>query len=893
MERPKVLVVDDELGPRESLRMILNRQYDVATADSGPTALEHLASNPVDVMLLDIRMPGMDGMEVLRRAKHLRPDIEVVIVTAYASLETAQEAIHHEVAGYLVKPFGKEEVLEAVAKGLQRRVRSKRPKEEIRRLVEQMRALSKVSSKVGVPLDALREAARSVGADGYAFYLWGPEADFQGEGFPRFLAEAVAGRASLLQKPWSHIDVEGPLRKEMEEAGLEVLVSVPLQMGEKVCGVVLWGWRKAQGLSPMEGELLGALGGQIALGITYRRMYRELEHRTQELRRRVLQLDLLRAISTAVLRHLDLETILEEVSENLMAGLYEEARVVLDGGKTAREARERPEGEGVQRLQPIWVNGQAVGHLEVRSSSPLEEGERELLTLLSEHIAIAIQNARLYEEARRSRAYLESLVQNAGDAILTLAPQGTIRSWNRAAEKIFGYRAEEIVGRPIWDLIPEKVWLRKRERVLADGGASRFEVTGRRKDNSQIDLEILLSPMGEGAGGDLSAIIRDVTERNLLREQLVQSEKQRALGVLSGGIAHNFNNILAGILGYAQLLQMGLPDGEPFKKLREGLKTIERAAVEGAAIVRRLQDFTRGRPERPFEAVDLNAVVRDAVAMTKPKWKHEPSSKGLHIEVRTELGEISSVHGSCSELTEVLINLIFNAVDALPNGGEIRIRTWSEGAWVGLSVADDGVGMSEEVKRRVFEPFFTTKGPKGLGLGLSVVQGIVARHGGTIEVQSKEGRGTAFLMRFPVLHEIHPASHPRPGWGEVCPIRMLVVEDDEGVQGVFREISRRMGHHVEVVPSGKDGLKRLSEGSFDVLIVDLSIPDISGWEVIEKAKDAAPDVPIILCTGWEVEKSPEHLQAQGIQAVVPKPFQIGDMLRAIEEVLGRDYISKK
>jgi len=887
MERPRILIVDDELGPRESLRMILNRQYDVVTADSGPTALEHLASNPVDVMLLDIRMPGMDGMEVLRRAKRLRPDVEVVIVTAYASLETAQEAIHHEVAGYLVKPFGKEEVLEAVAKGLRRRARRKKPKEEIRRLVEQMRALSKVSSKMGVPLDALREAARSLGADGYAFYLLGPEAEFQGEGFPRFLAEATAGQASLLQKSWSCIDAEGPLGKEMKEAGFRTVASVPLRIGEKVCGVALWGWRNPHHLSPMEGELLSAFGGQIALGLTHQKMYRELERRTQELRRRVLQLDLLRAISTAVLRHLDLETILEEVSEDLMAGLYEEARVVLDGGETAREPQERPEGEGVRRLQPIWVNGQAVGHLEVRSSRPLEEGERELLALLSEHIAIAIQNARLYEEVRRSRSYLENLVRNAGDAILTLDPQGTIGSWNRAAERIFGYRSEEIVGRPIWELIPKEVWLKKRDRVLTDGGASRFEVKGKRKDGSQIDLEVLLSPIGEGAGGDLSAIIRDVTERNLLQEQLIQSEKQRALGVLSGGIAHNFNNILAGVLGYAQLLQMNLPDEKAFKKLRDGLKAIERAALEGAAIVRRLQDFTRGHSERPLEAVDINAVVRDAVAITKPKWKHEPASKGIHIEVYTELGEVPSVRGNRSELNEVLVNLIFNAVDALPEGGEIRIRTWSEGNWVGLSVADSGVGMSEEVKKRIFEPFFTTKGAKGLGLGMSVVQGIVTRYGGTIEVQSEEGKGTTFLMRFPVLHEMRPTSPPELDWKKVRPARLLVVEDDVEVQGVFREISRCTGHYVEVTASGEDGLKRLERGSFDVLIVDLSIPDISGWEVVEKARDIAPQIPIILCTGWEVEKSPEHLRAQGIRTVVPKPFKIGDMLRVIEEVLER------
>lgn len=880
MERPRILVVDDELGPRESLRIILKPHYDVATADSGPSALEYLSSNPVDVMLLDVRMPGMDGMEVLRRAKKLKPDLEVVIVTAYASLETAQEAINHEVAGYLIKPFGKEEVLEAVAKGLKRRAGRKEPKEEVRRLVEQMRSLSKVSSRPGIPSEALREAARSVKADGYAFYLWKPEREFQGEGVPRSLAEAVAGDPFLLQEPWSSFDAEGPLKEHM--AGFGTAISVPLRVGGEVCGVALWAWRGKHLPSAAEGDLLAAFGGQISLSINYRKMYRELERRTRELHRRVLQLDLLRTISTAVLRHLDLETILKEISENLMAGLYEEARVVL--GEAITEPQEVPEGDGVRRSQPILMNGHVVGCLEVLSSGTLDEGERELLALLSEQIAIAIQNARFYEEARRSKAYLENLVRNAGDAILTLNPEGTVRSWNLAAERIFGYRAEEMIGRPIWEVIPKDVWHGRKDKVVVERRASRFETKGLRKDGSRIDLEVLLSPI-EGPEGDLSAIIRDVTERNLLQEQLVQSEKQRALGVLSGGIAHNFNNILAGVLGYAQLLQMNLPEGETFRKLRDGLRAIERAAMDGASIVKRLQDFTRSRSERPFEPVDINTVVRDAVTITRPKWKHEPESRGIQIEMVTELGDVPSLKGSRSELGEVLVNLIFNAVDALPQGGRIHIRTWADESWVCVSVEDDGVGMSEEVKRRMFEPFFTTKGPKGLGLGMSMVQRIVFRHRGSIEVRSEEGKGTTFTLRFPALSEARGQPFQEVRWEEVGATRVLVVEDDTAVQEVFKEIGKFTSLDLEVTSSGRDALDRLSGGGFQVLVADLSIPDMGGWKLVEEAKKVAPNVPIILCTGWEVGEPEERLRAMGIKVVVPKPFQVGEMLGAIRRAL--------
>lgn len=231
------------------------------------------------------------------------------------------------------------------------------------------------------------------------------------------------------------------------------------------------------------------------------------------------------------------------------------------------------------------------------------------------------------------------------------------------------------------------------------------------------------------------------------QERMVQAEKLKALGELSAGVAHDFSNLLGGILGHAQLMLRDITD----PKQRKRLEHIEQAARDGAETVERILEFTRTQPHRPFEPVDLNEVARQTVAMSRPRWENETRVYGTPLEVRLELGGIPFVEGHPVKLREVLTNILFNAVDAMPDGGAITIGTRHTDGTVLLSVRDTGLGIPEDIQSRIFDPFFSTKGTLGTGLGLSVAYGIIGQHGGHITVDSAPGVGSTFTLCFPAL----------------------------------------------------------------------------------------------------------------------------------------------
>ncbi len=244
------------------------------------------------------------------------------------------------------------------------------------------------------------------------------------------------------------------------------------------------------------------------------------------------------------------------------------------------------------------------------------------------------------------------------------------------------------------------------------------------------------------------ALEKTIQDLRITQNQLVQSEKMRALGDIASGVAHDFNNILAVILGRTELL-LKEAQGEDVKKW---LRVIEQVANDGAQIIRRLQEYTRTGEEKAPMEIDVNRIIRQVVDMTRHRWKNEAEAKGIKFEVLTELKKVPPLEFDPSELSEVLINMIINAIDALPRGGKIILRSWEKDGSVYISVEDTGAGISEEDKRRIFDPFFTTKGVKGVGLGLSVAYGIITRYGGEISVESKLNQGSTFVTKLP-LHK--------------------------------------------------------------------------------------------------------------------------------------------
>ena len=392
-------------------------------------------------------------------------------------------------------------------------------------------------------------------------------------------------------------------------------------------------------------------------------------------------------------------------------------------------------------------------------------------------------------------------------------------------------------------------------------------------------------------------VCEDVTERRSMERMMRQGERLRALGEMATAVAHDFNNLLAAILGRVQLLKRyvqgerapGRERRRSIVRLLEGLEVIERAASDGAETVRRIQEFARIAPERGrLQVVDLKAIVRDAVDFTRPRWRGEATQRGISIRVEVDLGRNGLwVRGNPSELREVFINLIVNALDAMPTGGTLTISARRRGSWATVEVRDTGCGMSPEVKRRIFDPFFTTKGPGSTGLGLAVSYAIISRHAGRIEVDSAPGRGSTFSVWLPLEQRgqrkaaasVQRAVRERVG-------RILVIDDEQEVREVLAEMLSLDGHQVVCAAEGAEGVRTFEqEGPFDLVLTDLSMPGMNGWEVARRIRQLNPQVPIALLTGWGIRPDQEQTRQLGVSAVINKPFTVDYLLNLVQEVL--------
>jgi len=375
-----------------------------------------------------------------------------------------------------------------------------------------------------------------------------------------------------------------------------------------------------------------------------------------------------------------------------------------------------------------------------------------------------------------------------------------------------------------------------------------------------------------------------IEELERTREQLVRTEKLRAAGELASGIAHEFNNVLGAILGRTQLLRHHATRGTlATAELLESFSVMELAARDGAEIVRRLHRFSTGDPSETLEPVDLEAVLRDSISFTRPRWKNETEAAGRSITVGLDATPGLWVRGQASQLREVFTNLILNAADALPRGGTIRIAAAPREDRVTVVVEDDGIGMAPETQRRLFDPFFTTKGAKGAGLGLSVVYGTVERHGGSLAVTSRLGQGTRIEVTLPRVERTAPAAASPPEAALPAPTGdVLVVDDEPAVRDLLVEIVRTLGHGAVGCDGAESALARFRPGRFELVLTDIGMPGSSGWQLARELRAADPDVTIALVTGWGHQIGPDQLIGSGVDTVVPKPFSIEDVAKVLE-----------
>lgn len=392
----------------------------------------------------------------------------------------------------------------------------------------------------------------------------------------------------------------------------------------------------------------------------------------------------------------------------------------------------------------------------------------------------------------------------------------------------------------------------------------------------------------EQARRHVEELSRYIAEQEKLQAQCAQLEKLSALGELASGVAHDFNNVLSGILGRAQLL---LRTNDP-EKIRHGLEIIVKMAEDGAKTVKRIQDFARQRYGHERKPVSVDQILFDAFEITRPRWKDDAEARGAHIQFDVRANASAIVLGDESELREVLVNMIFNAVDAMPDGGRIVLASAIVDDEVVISISDTGTGINPEIQSRIFDPFFTTKGHSGLGLGLAVSYSIIQRHGGRIEVSSEPGRGTTFRIRLPL---VQVEAEAPTGEAEAASFELrsskkahiLVVDDEDYVRELLGDILESEGHKVTQAESAHRALDLFRRHRFDAVFTDIGMPEMNGWELARAIRAIDDETPIALITGWGETISDEERNLARIEWVVAKPFQMDQILDLAERVIER------
>jgi PAS domain S-box-containing protein len=496
-------------------------------------------------------------------------------------------------------------------------------------------------------------------------------------------------------------------------------------------------------------------------------------------------------------------------------------------------------------------------------------------------------------------ARLRAILESAVDGIISIDEAGLIESFNPAAERLFGYREDEVLGRNVSMLMPAP-YRDEHDGYLAayrGTGHARIigigrEVEARRKDGQVFPIHLSVGEARLGQRRIFTGIIHDLSERKRLEDQLAQSQKMEAVGRLAGGVAHDFNNILLTILGRSDAVLRKLPARHP---LRRQVSEIRKAGRRAAALTRQLLAVSRAQVLNP-RVVDLNEVLRDTADMLRRLI-------GEDIDFRMELGSRASlVKVDPDQMVQVVLNLVVNARDAMPRGGRLAVETRDAdphelaalaltGPGVVLEVSDTGGGIDEGTKGRIFEPYFTTKGEQGTGLGLSTVYGIVKQSGGLIGVESRVGQGSTFRIYLPraegqpaAAAEVRAVRSRSRGRGG----RVLLVEDEAAARRALEEFLREEGLTVVSAGTGLDAerLWRDTREPFDVVITDTVMPRMSGPELVGRLRTANPDVKVIFMSGHTPETVLQHggAEVHGT-AFLQKPFEIEDLLRHVRDLL--------
>jgi two-component system cell cycle sensor histidine kinase/response regulator CckA len=532
--------------------------------------------------------------------------------------------------------------------------------------------------------------------------------------------------------------------------------------------------------------------------------------------------------------------------------------------------------------------------LEARVAERTRELARANLTLEAE----VAERKRTEEELADLNRRLEAVINASPLAIIGLDFEGKVQGWSHAAEQIFGWSQEEVIGRKP-PIVPEEElpqFHASLERSMRGEAETGRAVRRLRKDGTLADIRLWTAPLYGGSGelrGTI-AILADIGEQRRLEQQLAQSQKMEAIGRLAGGVAHDFNNVITIVSGYGHMLLDGVKDDPD---LREAAEEVLKAADRAAALAGQLLTFSRRQAIQP-NVLDLNALVRDMERMLG-----RVIGEDIDLRVVT-LPSAGSVLADAGQMEQVLMNLVVNARDAMPHGGTLTIETSSvtldenyarvhvgvkPGAYAMLAVSDTGVGMDPDTRSHIFEPFFTTKERgKGTGLGLSTVYGIVKQHGGDIWVYSEPGKGTTFKIYLPQAAVASAgATDERDPPAASGSETVLLVEDEQGVRRLVRDILELYGYSVLEADSGEKALEMQAsfEGRIDLLLTDVVMPKMTGRDLAEALELSRPETKVLYLSGYTDRVVVDRGVVAAGASFLQKPFSPEALARKIREVL--------
>ncbi len=498
-------------------------------------------------------------------------------------------------------------------------------------------------------------------------------------------------------------------------------------------------------------------------------------------------------------------------------------------------------------------------------------------------------------EDRRAERY-RSFFENSPEGIVFVDHRGTIIEANQAFCDLFGSDPVSIIGKDIESLYAYSGDREQFEReILNYGFVKNFEWKARTGDGSEKHFLVTgtLHRYPDETAMGYQSIIHDVSEQKRALEAAFQTDRIKALGEMAAAAAHNFRNLLQIMVGGSRLALSNLETGN-LSEVRLNLEHILanlRSAGETARLLSHFSGVRRGKTDPVGRIFDLSNTVEKAVEICIPWIEADPDRSGINISLKPYLQPGCLIKGVETEFLEVIVNLIWNAAEALRDGGEITVSTAQEGAYIVLCVRDDGIGIPKEHLPKVFQPFWTTKGLEGTGLGLASSYGIVCRHGGDISVESEEGKGTTVSVKLPVPDKSLIRVRSYQSRQAEASFRILVVDDLEPLLRILKHGLAKRGHHVLTAACGEDAVKLFEGNEFDVVICDLAMPHMSGWQVgakiieICKAK-AVPKPPFILLTGWggQVDQQAKIAES-GVDAVVEKPMDIPRLLDVVRELV--------